>query len=99
MPNGADKNFIRLCAALDGFRARYGEWPVRVVIPAESLADLRDHILTPQAFESIVRKVALVAGASAFRAEDDTGRSYEYGKEGFPTVREGPRAIDWLGVH
>ena len=32
MPNGADKNFVRLCAALNGFRLRYGKWPTRVVI-------------------------------------------------------------------
>jgi len=27
MPNGDDKNWVRLCAALDGFFGRYGRWP------------------------------------------------------------------------
>jgi hypothetical protein len=30
MPNGIDKNWMRMCAAINGFRARYQRWLVRV---------------------------------------------------------------------
>src|SRR5262249_16177409 len=48
MPNGHDKNWVRLCAAIDGFRVRYGHWPMRVRIFPISLADIRDHLFTPE---------------------------------------------------
>jgi hypothetical protein len=99
MPNGGDKNFVRLCAALDGFRGRYGRWPTRVVVHPVSLEDLREHVLGRAAYDSVTSKVALVAGDAGFRAEDDDGNSYDYGKEGFPDSRLHPSAEEWLGVH
>ena len=40
MPNGYDRNWIRFCAAVDGFRMRYGRWPDRVRMPAGGIAYL-----------------------------------------------------------
>jgi hypothetical protein len=98
MPNGHDKNWVRLCAAIDGFRIRYGRWPTRVRIFPASLADIRDHLFTPDAYAQILAKVALVADEAAMVAEDDQGGSYSYGQEGFPSERPAPRAAEWLGV-
>ena len=99
MPNGHDKNWIRLCAAIDGFRVRYGRWPKRVRAYSLSLADLRDHLFTPTDYAQITAKVALVADEVGMVAEDDEGGSYDYGKDGFPSERPTPSAAEWLGVH
>lgn len=98
MPNGADKNFVRLCAALNGFRMRYGSWPSRVVIHPISLADLREYVLSPEDFRTVTGKVTLVEGDAGFRAEDDQGNSYDYGEEGFPDREPESSAQEWLGV-
>jgi hypothetical protein len=99
MPNGHDKNWIRLCAAMNGFRLRYGRWPTRVRIDPGSLADIRDQLFTAEDYAQIVAKVALVADqAAGMVAEDDEGGSYSYGQEGFPSERPRPRADEWLGV-
>lgn len=98
MPNGADKNFVRLCAALNGFKLRYEKWPARVVIYPISLQDLREFVLSPGDFRTVADKVDLVEGDAGFRAEDDTGNSYDYGSEGFPETEPSPSAREWLGV-
>jgi hypothetical protein len=98
MPNGHDKNWVRLCAAIDGFRGRYGCWPIRVRIHPVSLEDLREHLLSRADFEKIEQKVKLVADEASFVAEDDAGRLYSYGDEGVTEERSKPSAEEWLGV-
>ena len=98
MPNGADKNWVRLCGALDGFYMRYGRWPTRVRVFPASLADLRERLLSPGALAMVESKLQLVADEASMVAEDDEGRSYDYGQEGFPPQRPAPRAAEWLGV-
>ena len=98
MPNGGDKNFIRLCAALDDFKQRFGEWPARVVTYPMCIEDLRDHVLEPGEFDKVIEKIEVVEGEVGFRAEDDAGNVYDYGNEGFPERRPEPNAERWLGV-
>jgi hypothetical protein len=57
MPNGHDKNWNRLCAAIDGFRSHYGRWPSRVRIMEVSLRDF-DFLFTPADLAQITSKVA-----------------------------------------
>jgi len=45
MPNGDSKNWIRFCASIDGFRARYGSWPTKVRVPNFFIEELQE-ILT-----------------------------------------------------
>ena len=40
MPNGDDKNFVRLRYACSAFRAKYGEWPVEARMHPGILWDL-----------------------------------------------------------
>ena len=99
MPNGHDKNWVRLCAAIEGFRFRYGRWPTRVRLFPACLSDIRDHLFTPDDYARIAAKVVLIADEAGFLAEDDLGGSYNYGQEGFPRQRPTPIAAEWLGVH
>ena len=99
MPNGHDKNWIRLCGAIDGFRVRYGRWPTRVRIYPESLAEIRDILFTRHDYAKIEAKVALIPDDAPIIAENDSGMSYSYGDEGFPDKSPTPSAAEWLGVH
>jgi hypothetical protein len=98
MPNGADKNFIRLCAAIDGFRICYKAWPKAIRLPEGAIADLRDHVLGPQAFAKVEAKVRLIPDNAFMVAEDGTGRTYEYGEMAFPDQEPDVCTRDWLGV-
>jgi hypothetical protein len=98
MPNGWDKNWVRLCAAVDGFRARYGTWPTRVRMSPAMLENLRKHIFDPISFAQLESKLKLVGDEAPMIAEDEEGRSYSYGAEGFTKVEPDIRARDWLGV-
>lgn len=78
MPNAADKNFVRPCAAINGFRARYRAWPTFVRIRPKALDDPRDLILTPEDFSKVEQEVRLLAEVGFLIAEDETGRRYDY---------------------
>ena len=93
MPNGIDKNWYRMCVAIDGFRARYGSWPTKIHLPAGAI----EYLFTEETFARLEERLTLVYDDSPFIAEDDIGRSYNYGKEGFfdpPDIR----AREWLNV-
>lgn len=97
MPNGHDKNWIRLCAAIDGFRLRHGRWPTRVRMHQLSLEDLQ-RLFKRSDLAKIQAKIKLVAEDASMIAEDESGAQYDYGQEGFPSERPRPAAADWLGV-
>ena len=98
MPNGGDRNYVRFCAAVDGFKDRYGRWPERVVVEQGYIDDLKEHVLAPGEFDRMQQKLRVLAGNALFRAEDDAGNSYEYGEEGFPPQKPRPSAREWLGL-
>ena len=98
MPNGDDKNWIRLCGAIDGFRVRYDRWPTRIRINRMMFEDLRDHVLPRKAFAQLQRQLEfIVEDEMLMAAEDDTGAIYDYSREGFPESRPDPDARTWLG--
>lgn len=96
MPNGAEKNWIRLLAAVDGYWQRYGAWPTHVVLPEVCLADLRDHILSTDDFVRLRSVITLEVEEDRFAATDGADRAYDYMSEGFPEIRPNVSAIDWL---
>lgn len=97
MPNGHDKNWVRLCAAVDGFRVRYGRWPTRVRMPAISMNDFR-YLFDDRDILAITSKVRFVLDDAPMVAEDDEGARYSYGQEGFPDRQPEITARAWFGV-
>ena len=94
-------NWTRVCAAVDGFRMRYGHWPTSVHIRPGMIENLRSDTFTPEDFAAINAKVSLIPddrdGAGVI-AKDDSGASYDYGREGLPEVKPTPSAYEWFGV-
>jgi hypothetical protein len=98
VPNGDDASWVRVCAAVDGFRRRYGRWPARVRLFPAALDGLREHVFTPEGFAVVASVIELVADESApMIAEGTAGESYNYGREGFPNRPPDEPARDWFG--
>jgi hypothetical protein len=98
MPNGYDKNWVRICAAIDGFKVRFGHWPAKVLLPGAILNDLEHYMLTSASMAKIREKVSLVIQDVPIVAQDEFGNQYSYGEEGFPERRAKVDARKWLGV-
>jgi hypothetical protein len=96
LPNGYEKNWIRLCAALSGFRVRYGIWPSRVRISPVILDNLRQDLFSPEGFAKLEEKLQFIPGGEAFLVEDEEGRSYNYSLEGFPLQKPDVDPVYWL---
>jgi len=98
VPNGEEKNWIRLCVAIEEFRIRYKRWPTHVFLDSilyESLTCL----FSPSSLEKLNAKVELVVKKDALVvAADDQGNQYDYGHETGSGRRPRIKAVDWLGV-
>lgn len=91
-------DWTRLCAAIDGFRARYGRWPTRVVAHPQFEGNL-GYIVGRDALQTVREKVEFVVREDAsVVAKDDSGGAYDYGREGFSEREPDIRAEEWLGV-
>lgn len=98
MPNGATKNWIRLCAVIDGFRSRYQSWPSRICLDPIIHEDIK-RLFTEKSLEKLTDKIKLIPMNDAtVIAEDEQGRTYDYGKDGFSSSKPDIRAKEWLGV-
>jgi len=98
MPNGFDKNWVRLCAAIDGFYVSHGKWPSRVLLFAGASETLKADVFSKKSFAKLVSKVDLVVSESPMLAQDDDGNHYNYGEQGFPDTKPPISAADWLGI-
>lgn len=98
MPNGESKNWVRFCAAIDGFRADYKSWPNRVRVPKFFIEELKT-VLSPESFAKLESKINLIGDESHFIAEDGTGRSFNYEFDRFSKIKLDIRAYEWLGVN
>ena len=96
--NGFDQNWIRLCAAIDGFYVSYRKWPSRVLLCADVIEDLKVSVFSQESFAKLAATVDLVASGSPIVAQDDEGNEYSYGERGFPENRPPVSAADWLGL-
>jgi len=98
MPNGHDKNWVRLRAAIAGFYLRHARWPNRVRVRPGVIANLRSGLFSEEAFSKLVGRLALEPDEQGtFIAEDDDGQ-YNYGTEGFAPGWHGVEVAGWLDV-
>jgi hypothetical protein len=98
MPNGATRNWVRLCAAVDGFRARHKSWPSRIIIGELEYENLKE-VFLPETFSLIEQKLQFVVKKElAMAAEDQQVRRYDYAKKGFCSMRPDISAREWLSV-
>ena len=96
MPNGESKNWIRMCAAINGYQARYNEWPKKVRVPKFFSEEL-ERVATQEQLNKLASKIELIADDSEFVAEGDNNESYNYSREGFPDKQPDISAQDWIG--
>lgn len=84
MPNGEDKNWVRACAAMEGFFMRYGHWPTRLRFPRPAFEEFRQ-LFHPDVLQQFLARFEIVIDDRFFAAESDGGRRYDYMVEGLPT--------------
>lgn len=94
MPNGIDKNWKRMCAAINGFRVRYGAWPTKMRLPEGAIREL----FTKETLTRLEEKLTFVYDGSPYIAEDEKGRSFNYAEERFHDLPPDIQARDWLNV-
>ena len=97
MPNGDDKNWVRLCIAVEGFRARYQKWPETALI-SKDIAENIKQLFEPLDYEAVLMKLEIVEveGAPHIELVDKAGNSFNYGEER-DFEQEGD-ARSWFGV-
>ena len=96
MPNGHDRNLVRLLLAVEGFRARYRRWPQRIRF-REGYIDELQKLLTEEGFRNLTSKLELVADdVDGIFAEDDLGGLFSYGQALSSDGKSDLPAREWL---
>jgi hypothetical protein len=96
--NGHLNNWIRVCSAINGFRARFGRWPKRVRLVPIAFTNLVCDVLTPVGFALVSSVVELVSEEDAWMiADDGTGAEYGDSRDGHAVGECDPFSVDWLG--
>ena len=97
MPNGYDKNWVRLCIAVEGFRAIYQKWPETAILTKETAEDIKQ-LFKPLTYEAVLTKLEIVEVADEGHIElvDKAGNSFKYGEEW--DLELDVDASSWFGV-
>ena len=97
MPNGDDKNWVRLCIAVERFRARYQKWPETALLNKGTAEDIKQ-LFKPLTYEAVLMKLEIVEVEDAYHIElvDKAGNSFKYGEE--RDFEQGEDANSWFGV-
>jgi len=85
-----------MCAAINGYRARYNKWPKRVRV-AKFFPEELVHVATQEQLKILASKTELIVDGSGYIAEGDLNESYNYEREGFPDKQPDISAQEWIG--
>lgn len=90
---------MRVVAAINGFRQKFGYWPSVIEAEAVTISDLATHSLTPKGFLLLQRRVRLVAGSQGRLLVVGQGEDvFDYGEEvSVNPVELTESTEDWLG--
>ena len=98
MPNGEDRNLIRMLSTIGGFRILYGRWPKRIRVEPHVIRWL-NHFLSHAELSSFKEKIQLLPLEDEdFIADDDEGCSYSLMEYGHPSRYPDIDPAEWLGL-
>jgi hypothetical protein len=98
MPNGDDRDLIRMLSTIGGFRILYGRWPKCLRLEPCVIRDL-NHFLSQEELSSLNDKIQIVPlDDEDFIAEDDEGHSYSLMEYGHPLTYPDIDPAEWLGL-
>lgn len=102
MPNGDDKNWVRVCLAIDGFRIQFGRWPTRVRLPPAYFENVVGHVLNPAGFALVSTLVEIMSDEDltenvAIIAEDGERSQFRYGEDSNSAEGPEPDAMCYFG--
>ena len=93
MTDEMNVDWFRVCIAINGFRAKYGDWPTMIHLPNGVL----DPLFKPATLAKINNRIKIIYDNAYFITQDDQGNQYSFKTEGFVDGGE-IDARDWLGV-
>jgi 8-oxo-dGTP pyrophosphatase MutT (NUDIX family) len=86
----------RIRQAVDGYRSRYGKWPIRVLMDGEMADAIKQHTLTDMGWAMLVSKLEIVRiSEGRVIVEGESGERFEYG-EIYDQVPAGKSADVWI---
>lgn len=98
VPNGVDKNLIRLAIACAAFRARYGEWPQEARLAPVAIWDF-GNLLDSENFERLCERLRIRSTNHAHLAVGNAKHHVVYGDSGpHPSPDQIDEALAWLDV-
>ena len=78
MPNGDEKNWTRLCAAVSGFHQRHGKWPEIARLTEGAVDEIKEYCLTDSQFKHLSSRLSImIENSQVFRVEDQKGLLYD----------------------
>lgn len=92
---GGYESRVRIC--LESFRERHGQWPSRLHLSRGAHRLLLDVHLTPLGYSALSSRVHLIVSPyedGPLIAEDERGRSFNYGAE--EHLHGSNDALEWL---
>jgi hypothetical protein len=98
MPNGHDKNWMRLRSLVQAFHTRYGHWPTTVRVIPGTVEEMRRVLDPATAVEAIAEKVRIIESGDGFTAEDNSENRLSYGEALDDQRPSSVSAESWLGV-
>jgi len=83
MPSGEDRNWVRLCIAVDGFRARYQKWPETALLSKGTAEDIKS-LFKPLTYQAVLTKLEIVEVEDGITSNELTkrGTASNMGKSG-----------------
>lgn len=98
MPNGVDKNLVRLAIACAAFRERYGEWPTEARVAPIVLWDY-GQLLDPENFARLCARLRLrTTKRSHVSVGSATGHVVYEAVSDHPAPERTQEAWRWLGI-
>ena len=98
MPNGYDRNWVRLLIILGRFRAKYGSWPSKILLSKSMLDNLKNDLFTLEAFAKLEEKLEFIVNDDGFGAEDNSGNFISYNESPDSGDKQNINPYEWLGV-
>lgn len=97
MPNGFDKNLVRLRIACAAYRRRFGSWPSVARIGAMEFRNIA-HLLDSRDFELLASRLMVCSRATGGMSVEGTEGIVQYGSHDEVDPSDVDEARRWLGV-
>jgi hypothetical protein len=98
MPNGSDKNWIRLRVTANGFFCRHGQWPSEIYVPEDCYRNFEEALFMPETWAKVQAKIRVIPSDLLFVATNKQGGRFTYGERSGTGYELGQDFEEWIGL-